>query len=223
MTCWIDKNGQMASPSSILSDKFFGGGAVRWAFTAAPSLGLPPHLIAFVLLIEDKRFPTHIGIDPIGVVRALAGNLRGRMRQGGSTIPQQLANVRRVSGSGTILRRNLRYKGLQAARGIRYTLSRTKVALLIEYLGSIYWGRNYYGLERASMGYFGVSAKDLTLCQSFFLAERIANPNRFSQQRIQNLVNRPAIAALLNGEPASWADVERIYREQLNLNGEGRR
>ncbi|ADV84127.1 glycosyl transferase family 51 [Terriglobus saanensis SP1PR4] len=223
MTCWIDKDGQRASPSSILSDKFFGGGAVRWAFTAAPSLGLPPHLIAFVLLIEDKRFPTHIGVDPIGMVRAFAGNIRGRMRQGGSTIPQQLANVRRISGSGIILRRNLRYKGLQVANGIRYTLSRTKVALLVEYLGSIYWGRNYYGLERASMGYFGVSAKDLTPCQSFFLAERIANPNRFSPQRIRNLVSRPAIAALLQGEPSNRTDVEKIYREQLTLDGEGKR
>lgn len=71
----------------------------------------------------------------------------------------------------------------------------------------MYFGRALYGVEAATRGYFGGAAAGLSAGQAFFLAERIAAPNRFCIARIANLLSRPTVSAVLGAERHALADV----------------
>src|ERR1700722_6301003 len=80
---------------SLISDEISAKHVSRQAKHLGLRLNVPTHLVEFILLIEDKRFALHFGLDPIAIVRSLLANLSRRSLQGGSTIPQQLYNTRR--------------------------------------------------------------------------------------------------------------------------------
>lgn len=174
------------------------------------AIGTPEHFIRMLLLVEDKRFALHPGVDPIAVIRALTFNARPRsLQQGASTITQQLYNIRRRY-SGPYCR-TLPYKLRQAAWAVRCWSTGSRGSLLAEYVSSLYWGRSYYGIDKAAKGYFGGTRESLTPAQSFFLAERIATPNAVSISRITNLIGRNAIRKSLLHEGASIRDVIDLY------------
>ncbi len=138
-----------------------------------------PKFIDALLAREDSRFYHHIGVDPIGLVRAVVRNaLGGRLAQGGSTITQQLARNSFDLGGRTLDR-----KLLEAFVAIRIESTFTKRQILENYINRIYYGSGYYGLETASLAYFGKHSKDLTTGEAAMMAGLIRSPNRFSPLR----------------------------------------
>jgi penicillin-binding protein 1A len=129
-----------------------------------------------LLAREDSRFFQHHGIDPVGIVRALVRNLvHLGVREGGSTITQQLAR-----NSFTLGGRDLSRKILEAFVACRIESSYSKKQILRFYANRIYFGSGLYGLETASQAYFGRSSADLTLSEAALLAGLIRSPNRYS-------------------------------------------
>ncbi|MFX4260663.1 transglycosylase domain-containing protein [Pelotomaculum propionicicum] len=127
---------------------------------------ISPYMKQAVIAIEDSRFYSHHGIDPVGITRALYRNIRARsVVEGGSTITQQLAknlflDPRRTAG------RKLEELVLTIELERKYT----KNEILGMYLNEIYFGQGAYGIESASRTYFNKPAKDLGLAESAMLA-----------------------------------------------------
>lgn len=125
---------------------------------------------------EDTRFYEHHGVDPVGIARAAVSNLLfGGMKQGASTITQQLARNSFPLGGKTMDR-----KFLEAAMAFRIEMELTKEKILELYMNRIYFGSGLYGVESASQAYFGRPAADMSLSQAALLAGLIRSPNRFS-------------------------------------------
>jgi penicillin-binding protein 1B len=137
---------------------------------------MPAHVVRAVLAAEDDRFFQHSGLSASAIVRAAWVDLRGgELRQGGSTITQQLVKVLYLSR-----RRNLLRKTKEAALAELVELRHGKRTILEAYLNSIYWGRsgpaNLIGLGAAARAYFGRLPEDLDLAQAATLAAMIRAP-----------------------------------------------
>ncbi len=141
-----------------------------------PIAQMPSDLQHAVVSAEDNRFYTHNGSDYRGIVRAALKNLRSsRIRQGASTITQQLARNTFPLKGRTFTRKILE---IYVAKRIEETL--TKDQIMEYYLNRIYLGSGLYGIEAASKGYFGHSARELTLPEAATLAGLIKSPNNLS-------------------------------------------
>ncbi|MFV0337233.1 MAG: transglycosylase domain-containing protein [Chthoniobacterales bacterium] len=129
-----------------------------------------------LLAREDSRFYNHVGVDPIGIARALVRNLLlGGIRQGGSTISQQLArNIFPLGGKN--FHRNL----LEAALSFRIETELSKERILECYMNRIYFGSGYYGIETACQAYFQKPASQINLSEAALLAGLIRSPTRLS-------------------------------------------
>jgi penicillin-binding protein 1A len=129
-----------------------------------------------VVSAEDNRFYEHSGIDLFGMLRALLKNTRsGRIRQGASTITQQLAR-----NAFDLRDRTYDRKVLEVFLAIRIEKSVPKNKIMELYLNRVYLGGGLYGAEAASKGYFGKPAKDLTPGESAMLASLLKSPNNLS-------------------------------------------
>jgi len=127
---------------------------------------------------EDSRFYSHHGIDPIGILRALVSNItHGHIRQGGSTLTQQLALNTFLGGRHT---RSINRKLLEAFLAIRIEQNFTKRQIIEAYINRIYFGMGVYGVETASQTYFGKHAVDLNLNEAATLVALIRSPYRYS-------------------------------------------
>jgi penicillin-binding protein 1A len=130
---------------------------------------------AFVA-IEDRRFYSHWGIDPRGIGRAMIANMRGGgVRQGGSTITQQLAKTNFLSGDRTIKR-----KAQEVIIAFWLEAWLSKQEILSRYLSSVYFGDGVYGLRAAAHHYFNRDPENLTLAQSAMLAGMVQAPSRLA-------------------------------------------
>ena len=130
---------------------------------------------AFVA-IEDRRFYRHWGIDPRGIGRAFYADLRGGgVRQGGSTITQQLAKTNFLSRDRTIRR-----KAQEVIIAFWLEAWLTKQEILSRYLSSVYFGDGVYGLRAAAHHYFHREPENLTLAQSAMLAGVVQAPSRLA-------------------------------------------
>jgi penicillin-binding protein 1A len=137
---------------------------------------LDPLTAAAFVAIEDRRFYRHWGIDPRGIARAMVANMRGGgVRQGGSTITQQLAKTNFLSGDRTIKRKA---QEVIIAFWLEAWLSKDEI--LSRYLSSVYFGDGVYGLRAASRHYFGRDPKNLNLAQSAMLAGMVQAPSRLA-------------------------------------------
>ncbi|MEJ2125717.1 MAG: PBP1A family penicillin-binding protein [Alphaproteobacteria bacterium] len=140
---------------------------------------MPQHLIDAVLATEDRRFYSHFGVDPRGILRAMIANRRaGAWVQGGSTITQQLTKVLFLTPDRT-LRRKL--EELLLALSLEYRLDKKQILEL--YLNRIYFGRGNYGVAAAAQSYFGKPVSDLTIYESAILAGLIKAPNYYAPTR----------------------------------------
>lgn len=168
----------LPDPTLVLVDRNGVAFARRGAVKEAPVdvTALPAHVPGAVIAIEDRRFYRHFGIDPRGVARALVRNWRaGGVRQGGSTITQQLAKTAFLQPDRTI-RRKLR-EGVIAL----YLESRlSKDEILSRYLSSIYFGDGVYGLRGAAHHYFGKDPEKLSIGEAAMLAGLIKAPSALS-------------------------------------------
>ncbi len=168
---------QMESASVILdrNGKIFGQIYVENRETV-PYEKLAPDLINAVIAVEDAKFYEHHGYDLLGIIRAALKNLTaGHVRQGASTITQQLAR-----NSFSLKERTYRRKLLEIFLAKRIEENFSKQKILELYLNRIYFGGGMYGAEAAARGYFGKSARDMTLAECATLAGLIKSPNRLS-------------------------------------------
>jgi 1A family penicillin-binding protein len=168
---------QMESASVILdrNGKIFGQIYVENRDTV-PYEQLPADLVNAVVAVEDAKFYQHHGYDLIGIMRAALKNFTaGHVRQGASTITQQLAR-----NSFSLKEKTYRRKLLEIflAQRIEERFGKQKIMEL--YLNRIYFGGGLYGAEAAARGYFGKSAREMSLAECATLAGLIKSPNRLS-------------------------------------------
>lgn len=140
---------------------------------------MPDYLKKAVIVVEDKNFYQHPGVDIKGIVRAILVDLKlGKLLQGGSTIPQQLIRSSYLSREKTIGRKT-REIILTLELSKRYS----KDQILEWYLNQVPFGRNAYGVEAASQVYFGKSVSEISLNEAAILASLIRAPSYYSEEK----------------------------------------
>ncbi|MCD1633135.1 penicillin-binding protein [Martelella mediterranea] len=140
---------------------------------------MSPFIPMAVVAIEDRRFYSHFGVDPVGIARAMITNLQHRgLVQGGSTLTQQLAKNVLLSHAQTLER-----KVQEALMALWLEHEYTKEQILAMYLNRVYFGSGAYGVEAASQRYFDKSARDVTLGEAALLAGLLKAPSRLSPAR----------------------------------------
>ncbi|MGZ5864173.1 MAG: transglycosylase domain-containing protein [Xanthobacteraceae bacterium] len=166
-----------------------------------PLKDLPPYLPKAFMAIEDRRFYSHAGIDPIGLVRATAANVMHRgLSQGGSTITQQLAKNLFLTPERTLNR-----KLQEVALALWLERKFKKDQILELYLNRIYFGAGAYGVEAAAQRYFGKSARQVTLAESALLAGLVKSPSKLAPTHDFNAAQKRAQVVL-----AAMADAKFI-------------
>ena len=149
---------------------------------------VPPYLPKAFVAIEDRRFYEHFGIDPIGISRAIANNLRGRSGvQGGSTLTQQLAKNLFLTQERTAAR-----KIQEAILSLWLERTYTKDQILELYLNRVYFGSGAYGVEAAAQRYFNKSARSVTIAEAAMLAGLVQAPTRLAPNRNPEAATRRA-------------------------------
>ena len=143
----------------------------------------PAHLIHAVLAAEDSRFYQHHGIDPRGILRAFATNVRhGEIKQGGSTLTQQLVKNYFLTPERTVAR-----KFKEVLLSVVVELKYDKDEILEIYLNEIYLGQkgatSINGVGEASYFYFGKAVKELSRAEAAIIAGLIKAPNYYSPYR----------------------------------------
>ncbi|MFM1918743.1 MAG: penicillin-binding protein [Candidatus Hydrogenedentota bacterium] len=164
----LDRQGEMLHP--FLNDE------EAWCFPRALE-EFSPYLIQATLSAEDQRFFSHPGVDPLAVLRAAAGQLRGGLRSGASTLTMQTVNLSGHRSS------SLAGKFGQMARAISLEMQATKEEILGLYLNKAPYGFNLIGAEAAALRYFGKPARELTLPEAALLAGMPKAPSRFQPLR----------------------------------------
>ena len=133
---------------------------------------MPKHLMDAFISIEDERFEEHIGVDPLGIMAAIIGNIKTGSLRGASTITQQLAG-------GLYLNRNevsLTRKITEAYLALKMERVLTKDQILEAYLNRSNFGQNAYGVQEAARTYFSKDVSDLTVAESALIAGIVKGP-----------------------------------------------
>ena len=140
---------------------------------------LPPYLPKAFIAIEDRRFYSHYGVDPLGILRAAVANMLHRgVSQGGSTLTQQLAKNLFLTQERTLQRK---LQEVELALWLERKHSKTEILEL--YLNRVYFGSGAYGVEAAAQRYFGKSARNVTLAEAAMLAGLVKSPSRLAPNR----------------------------------------
>ncbi len=144
-----------------------------------PFNNIPKNMVRAFIAMEDNEFPSHWGINPKGIVRAFFINIfSGRIRQGGSTITQQLAKILLTSR-----KRNLYRKAKEAFIAMMIEAKYSKDEIMSMYLNQIFLGHGAYGVESASKLYFDKHVRDLNLAECALMATLPSAPNLLSPIR----------------------------------------
>src|SRR3982751_3025772 len=137
---------------------------------------IPPEMRAAMIAVEDKRFRSHIGVDPIGIARSVKVRIdTGHWRQGGSTITQQLARNIFLTNSRTFGRK---LKEGVLALALERKFSKDQILEL--YLNRVYFGGGAYGIDAASRRFFGHGADHLSLGEAAIIAGLVKAPSNYS-------------------------------------------
>src|ERR1700749_7648 len=143
---------------------------------AVPLRELPDYVPKAFIAIEDRRFYSHHGVDPFGIMRAFAANIvRRGTSQGGSTITQQLAKNLFLTQERTMSR-----KAQEAVLALWLEHKFSKAQILELYLNRVYFGAGAYGVEAAAQRYFAKSARHLSLAEAAMLAGLVQSPSRLA-------------------------------------------
>ncbi len=160
----------LADDGSLIANRGDTGGA------AVRLIDLPPYLPKAFVAIEDRRFYSHLGIDPVGVSRAILRDVTGKGAiEGGSTITQQLAKNLFLTQERTLSR-----KIQEAILALWLERRYSKDQILELYLNRVYFGSGAYGVEAAAQKYFGKSARYVTLSEAALLAGLMKSPTRLA-------------------------------------------
>jgi penicillin-binding protein 1A len=160
----------LASDGTVLSEQgaFFGD--------QARVSDLPDYVPNALIAIEDRRFRSHYGVDPIGLGRALYEDVKARqMVQGGSTLTQQLAKNLFLSSARTAERK---VQELVLALWLERKFSKDEILQL--YLNRVYYGAGAMGIEKAAQTYYHKSAMELTLMEAATLAGVLKAPTNYN-------------------------------------------
>jgi penicillin-binding protein 1A len=172
----------LAADGTLLANRGDMGGA------AVALKDLPPHVGAAFVAIEDRRFQSHFGIDPLGLVRAMIRNATsGHLEQGGSTLTQQLAKNLFLTQERSIER-----KAQEAILALWLERKYSKNQILEMYLNRVYFGAGAYGVEAAAQRYFAKPAKALTVAEAAMLAGLVKAPSRLAPTRNAELARARA-------------------------------
>ena len=152
---------------------------------------MSPYIPQAIVAIEDRRFYSHFGVDPMGLARAFVNNLTGQPIQGGSTLTQQLAKNLFLSPDRTLER-----KVQEVLLSFWLEQKYTKDQILAMYLNRVYFGSNAYGVEAAARRYFNKSARDVNLGEAALLAGLVKAPTRLSPARDPEAANARAQVVL---------------------------
>lgn len=177
----LSKLGQMKQRSIVLDCKGREIGKLHGENREIVTLSqVSPYFVKALLAREDTRFYDHGGVDYIGVARALWRDLREqKMVQGASTLTMQLAR----NSFDDLNAKTAHRKLVEALLARRIENVKTKDEIIELYMNRIFFGTGLYGIERASKGYFGRPASQLTLGESAMIAGIIRSPNRYSPFR----------------------------------------
>jgi len=164
---------------------------------------LPPHVPAAFLSAEDRRFYKHKGFDLLGIVRAAWTNFRsdGNIKQGGSTITQQIIKQTLLAGEDQLgaldytpeqyarerKAQKYRRKAKEVILAVRLERELTKADILSIYLNHVYLGHGAYGVAAAARTYFGKEVEDLTIAEAAMLAGLVASPTKYAPHRNMEL------------------------------------
>jgi penicillin-binding protein 1A len=153
---------------------------------------LPTYLPRAFVAIEDRRFFSHHGVDPIGLLRAAAANVLHRgVSQGGSTLTQQLAKNLFLTQQRTLWR-----KMQEAVLALWLERKFSKTEILELYLNRVYFGSGAYGVEAAAQKYFGKPAREVKIAEAAMLAGLVKSPSRLAPSRNPDGAERRAQAVL---------------------------
>ncbi len=191
-----------------------------------PLAKMSPHLIDAIVSIEDQRFFEHHGFDLTRIAGAAWANLRHqRAAQGGSTITQQLARQSFLNTDKT-----LRRKVAELLLAERLERMFSKKQILEMYLNRVYFGDGLYGVEAASLGYFGKHAADLDVAESALVAGLVKSPSSYAPtiSKARAVARRNVVLQAMheNGKitQAEWQDAhgERlVLHDALEANDNG--
>ena len=140
---------------------------------------VPPYFINALIMQEDRSFWKHGGVDPRGILRAIAQVFKhGRTTQGASTLTMQLAK-----NTYNHRERNFDAKLIEMVLARRIEATYDKKTILTCYINRVFWGHTFLGLKQAAKGYFNKQPRDLTIGESAMLAGIVCSPNEFSPYR----------------------------------------
>ena len=173
---------------------------------------MPRHLIDALLTREDRDFYKHRGFRLWYIVRAAFDIVTGRSFRGGSTLSQQLAGYLYADRTDISIKRKLveLWWALQLERNL------TKNEILEQYLNTMYFGHNTYGVETASQFYFKHSARDLTVAESALLVIQLASPGRYSPINHPNRAKKlqeEILAQMVSLSYTSGEEAERSFQD----------
>ncbi|MEM9447393.1 MAG: transglycosylase domain-containing protein [Cyanobacteria bacterium P01_E01_bin.6] len=175
-----------------------------------------------VVASEDSRYYWHFGIDPLGILRALITNIRGGgIREGGSTVSQQLARslFREYVGTEDSASRKIR----EAIVALKLETFYSKDYLLLMYLNRVFLGNDHYGFEDAAQFYFGKSARDINLSEAATLVGMLPAPNSFNPiqdyETAIGLRNRVLTRMVMLGM-VSQEEAQQARRSRIEVNPE---
>ena len=179
---------------------------------------VPPLLVKAILAMEDERFYSHHGVDPIGVLRAMWVNLRSlRFQQGGSTLTQQLVKNFFLTDERTMSR-----KIPEAVMALIAERKYSKDTILENYLNEIYLGQRgsqgIFGVWEAAQFYFSKPLSDLTVGETALLAGLIPAPNRLSPYRSAEAATRRrnvVLTKMLDDRIITHRQYDSALREKL--------
>lgn len=183
---------------------------------------MSPYVQQAIVANEDSRFYNHIGIDPLGLLRALWVDLRsGSLVEGGSTLTQQLAKNMFLTHERTFTR-----KIKEALLALIIERKFSKQEILQAYLNQVYFGEGAYGVEAAAQVYFGKHASELTLAESALLAGLPRGPNIYSPYIDSNaaIARRGLVlSGMVKEGYITQADADKAQKEQIMLAGKKKR
>ncbi|WP_332461197.1 transglycosylase domain-containing protein [Acuticoccus mangrovi] len=165
---------------------------------------LPAYVPQAVMAIEDRRFYSHPGVDPIGLARALVTNLTsGRLSQGGSTLTQQLAKNLFLDPSRTLER-----KIQEMVFAVWLEMKYSKDEILQMYLNRVYLGAGATGIDGAAQRYFDKPAEELTLSEAALIAGLLKAPSYYAPTNNLERSNARAATVLAAMHDAGFITAE---------------
>ena len=183
---------------------------------------IPPEMRAAIISTEDRRFRSHLGVDPIGIARSIEVRISsGHWRQGGSTITQQLARNIFLTNNRTFVR-----KVKEGVLALALERKFTKDQILELYLNRVYFGGGAYGIDAASRKFFGHGADHLSLGEAAIIAGLVKAPSNYSptadveaaRDRSGVVLETMARNGFITSEQASEANPAQVRIQQTTSN-----